>query len=133
MKHTITENFSQNKRYFCKLTRYFFKSNTASASVPPLYSTDENGDIKMYTTDKEKADCLNDYFTSISWVCDENVQLPEFQKITNSTLQDITISENEVKDILSTLNVNKASGPDSISHKMHKYVSNADQNHYYIV
>ena len=79
----------------------------------------------MYTTDKEKADCLNDYFTSISRVCDEKVQLPEFQKITNCTLQDITNSENEVKDILYTRNVNKASSPDSISHKMLKYVSNA--------
>lgn len=125
LEHTITENYSQNKRDFWKLTRYFVKSNTASASIPPLYSTDENGDIIMHTTDKEKADCLNDYFTSISRVCDENVHLPEFQKITNSTLHSITISENEVKDILSTLNVNKASGPDSISHKMLKYVSNA--------
>ena len=49
-----------------------------------------------------------------SRVYDENVQLPEFQKITNSTSKDITISENEVKAILCTLNVNKASGPDSM-------------------
>ena len=125
LEHTFTEKFSQNKRDFWKLTRYFITSNTTSASIPPLHSTDENGDIKMYTTGKEETDCLNDYFRSISWICDENVQLPEFQNLTNSTLQDITISENEVKDILSTLNVNKASGPDSISHKMLKYVSNA--------
>ncbi|MCG7878110.1 MAG: hypothetical protein N0C90_17515, partial [Candidatus Thiodiazotropha endolucinida] len=110
---------------FWKLTRYFIKSNTASASIPPLHSADENGDIKIHTTDREKADCLNNYFTSISRVCDENVQLPVFQKVTDSTLDTITISESEVKDILSTLNVNKASGPDLISHKMLKYVSNA--------
>ena len=66
------------KGIFWKLTRYFIKSNTASASIPPLHSTDENGDIKMYTTDKEKAECLNDYFISISRVYDENIQLPEF-------------------------------------------------------
>ena len=40
LEHTITENFSQNKRDFWKLNRYFIKSNTASASIPPLHSTD---------------------------------------------------------------------------------------------
>ena len=39
--------------------------------------------------DKEKADCLNDYFTSVSRVCDENTRLPNFEKLTNSNLDAI--------------------------------------------
>ena len=79
----------------------------------------------MYTIDKEKADCLNECFTSVSRVSDENTQLPNFQKITNSNLDSIIITENEVKEIIDLLNINTASGPDLIIHKMLKYVSTA--------
>ena len=63
-----------NKRDFWRLTRYSVKNNTASASIPLFHSKRENSDVLIHTTDKEKADCLNDYFTSISQVCDEHVQ-----------------------------------------------------------
>ena len=84
---------------------------------------DNNSLDGAHTTDKEKADCLNDFFTSISHVCDEHVQLPEFSKITDSTFESFDISENEIVDILSTLNINKTCGPDLVSHKMLKYVA----------
>ena len=115
-----------NKRDFWKLTRYFIKKNNpASASIPPLHSKCENGNGLIHTTDKEKTDCLNGYFTSLSQVCDGHVQLPEFRKITDSTFESFDISENEIIDALSTLNSNKACGPDLISRKMLKYVANS--------
>ena len=40
----------------------------------------------------------------------------------------IIITENEVKEIVDLLNINKASGPDLINHKMLKYVSTAVSN-----
>ena len=121
----LTENFTNDKRDFWRLTRYFVKNNTASSSIPPLYTTDDNNEMKMHVTDKEKADCLNDYFTSVSRVSDENTQLPNFQKITNGSLDSFVITEIEVKDILDILDINKASGPDLINHKMLRYVSAA--------
>ena len=121
----LTESFTNNKRDFWRLTRYFIKNNTASCSIPPLCTLSDNNVLKLHTTDKEKADCLNDYFTSVSRVSDENTRLPNFEKLTNSNLDAIVITENEVKEILDILNINKASGPDLINHKMLKYVSAA--------
>ena len=76
-----------------------------------------------YTTDKEKADCLNLYFTSVSTVDDSEAVLPPFVKQTNHYLDNVIIMKTEVKDILDILNVNKASGPDMISNSMLKYTS----------
>ena len=119
----LTESFSNNKKDFWRLTRYFVKKNTALCSIPPLCTLGDDNVTKLHTTDKEKADCLNEYFTSVSIVFDENTQLPNFQKITNSNLDSNIITENEVKEIIDLLNINKASGPDLINHKMLKYVS----------
>ena len=81
--------------------------------------------MKVHVTDKEKADCLNDYFTSVSRVSDENTQLPNFQKIKNGSLDSFVITEIEVKEILDISDIKKASWPDLINHKMLKYVSAA--------
>lgn len=120
---SLAETFSTNKRDFWKLTRYFIKNNTSSATIPPLCTVANNNDILIHTTDIEKANCLNDYFTSISQVCDDNVQLPVFRKFTDNILDTFDIFENEVKDIIDLLDINKASGPDFINHKMLKYIS----------
>ena len=37
----LTESFTNNKRDFWRLTRYFIKKNTASCSIPQLCTTDE--------------------------------------------------------------------------------------------
>ena len=54
----LTENFTDNKRDFWRLTRYFVKHNTASSSIPPLYTTDANNEMKKHVTDKERSNCL---------------------------------------------------------------------------
>ena len=92
---------------------------------PSLLCTLGDDNVTLHTTDKEKAYCLNEYFTSVSRVSNVNTQLPNFQKITNSNLESIIITANEVKGILDLLNINTASGPDLINHKMLKYVSTA--------
>ena len=104
------------------------EKNTTPSSIPLLSTTDESNVTKLHTTDKEKADCLNDYFTSVSRVSEENMQLPNFQNKTNINLDSIVITANEVKEILDILHVNKASGSDLINHKMLKHVSDAVSN-----
>ena len=54
------------------------------------------------------------------------IQIPSFQNLLKehiSSLSNILISPSEVSDILSNLKLNKASGPDGISHRMLKNTS----------
>lgn len=100
------------------------KSNQSSSSIPPLI-TQENGHRVIHSTDYGKAECLNSYFTSISTVPNETPNLPQFQPKTNTTLEAFEISEQEVYEIFSSLNVNKASGPNFISYRLLKSVARA--------
>ena len=72
----------------------------------------------MHVTDQEKVECLNEYFTPISTILDEVPQIPNLIPKTYARLEQIEISEQEVLDMLETLNTHKASGPDDISNKM---------------
>jgi hypothetical protein len=60
------------------------------------------------------------YFTLISKLNEENKDLPEIENRTDNIISDIQIRENEIEDILHTLDPQKASGPDRISYKMLK-------------
>ena len=104
----LIESSNNNKRDFWKIIRHFVKSNTSSSTILPLI-TEENG--------HEKADCLNIYFTSISTVPDVTPDLPVFHLKTIEKLESFEITEQEVYDVLSSLNVNKASGPNFISYR----------------
>ena len=70
-----------------------------------------------------KADCINDYFVSISYVNDEYTVLPPFEKLTNSFLSTVNCIDNEIELLINVLNTNKARGDDGISHRMLKGVS----------
>ena len=85
-------------------------------ATPPLQTPDDS----YVFTDTKKSNLLNDYFCSISTIDDSNINLPEFNKRTNSSLTNIIIDSSEVIDVLSNLKVNKASDPDGISHRMLK-------------
>ncbi len=119
IEFNITESFSNNKRYFWKLVRHFVKDSKSSGVIPPLKNNDGNND-NYYFSDFEKANCLNNYFVSISTVNDTNATLPPFDLKTDQVLDMIVISESEVSDILKILLTNKACGNDLISHRMLK-------------
>ena len=69
----------------------------------------------------KKLPTLNYYFCIISFVDDSNTELPYFENRTNTQIADINILQSEISDILSSLKVNKACGPDGIGHRMLKY------------
>ena len=75
-----------------------------------------NDETSASISDLEKAECLNNFFASISSVNEELAFLPPFTKETNNNLSQITIFESEIKDLIRCLNPKKASGPDSINH-----------------
>ena len=63
---------------------------------------------------------LNDFFTSVSDIDETGADLPQLIRKSDNTLVDITVTEADVKDVLNNLVINKACGPDMISHKMLK-------------
>ncbi|WAR22615.1 hypothetical protein MAR_016589 [Mya arenaria] len=68
--------------------------------------------------DEEKANALNNYFSSISNVNDSSSTLPRSNLKTNYCLNELTINEQEVIDILENLDVNKSTRPDQIMAKI---------------
>ena len=62
---------------------------------------------------------LNAYFSSQSVVDDTNTQLPPIPLIDNS-LESITITTQDVSDVLQHLDITEACGPDSFSPRLLK-------------
>ena len=114
---------SNNKQDFWKIVRHFVKENKSSGSVPPLVITNENYETSMHVTDRDKVECLSEYFTSISSISEEQPAVSHLIPKTDAKLHQIIISEQEVIDMLETLNIHKASSPDGISNTMLKYVA----------
>ena len=86
------------------------KNENSSNETPPL--SDPQNDFKLSYESIEKAEILNKYFSSISNSNDENKVLPDFDCRCLNVLSDIEVCEQDVIDIISTLNVDKAVGHD---------------------
>ena len=113
----ILENVSNSKEYW-KLMKMFIKSNKPSNNFPPLKNIVCDIEADIVYDDNEKCDLFNKYFSCISGIDDANVVLPDFESRTGSSISDILCTEEEIVDVITNLAVNKASGPDIISHKM---------------
>jgi hypothetical protein len=91
-----------------------------SNEIPPIQVNDDTGDNKVVYSDSDKIEVLNAYFSSISDINDNNVTLPHMYSLCSDSLDNIVIEEQEITDIITILPVDKAVGPDCISHKMLK-------------
>ena len=85
------------------------RSNKGNNSIPPLQNTlnDKHFDDIVYD-DSDKCELLNKYFTLISKLSEENKDLPEIENRTDNIISDIQIRENEIEDILHTLDPKKS-------------------------
>ena len=81
--------------------------------IPPLLVADE-----IIIDCKEKAKLFNDYFLDQCKPIINDSTLPIFTQITCSNLDTIVITQQSILDIIRSLNVNKAHGPDNISGRM---------------
>jgi hypothetical protein len=77
---------------------------------------------KTITTSSEKAQCFNQYFTEQQTLppLPFNQQLPPILFLTDSRLEFIQSTAEEISKILRSLDTGKANGPDGISNKMLK-------------
>ena len=104
----------------------FFTSTFYNASTHRYLSPNmpshfyQNGGKIWHTSPKERANCLNSYFAEISAVNDSKAVLPQCQYKTFNKLNINEITISEIKDAIHSLDINKASGPDNISHRMLK-------------
>ena len=77
-----------------------------------------NGNTTNNST--EKANLLNKSFLNYSTIDTSNATIPETEYLTNERLDNLILSEDKVSNILKSLKVSKASGPDGISPRMLK-------------
>lgn len=66
------------KNSFWSIIRHFVKNNNNTSSIPPLKVFPPRGQNDYYFTDKEKAECLYEYFTSVSTIKDANTNNSTF-------------------------------------------------------
>ena len=78
-------NQSCGSKTFWQLMGILVDKQSKLSNIPPLETPN---DSYVYT-DVEKANLLNSYFCSISSIDDSNVNLPDFNKRTQSTLSDL--------------------------------------------
>ena len=110
---TNLQNGNLSPKDWWKITKQFLKQNKDN-EIPPLSN---NG---IFLSDpQDKATLLNSYFCEQSSVDDSHATLPPHAQPINN-LNNITITEEDVSDILKTLDTSKASGPDSISPRLLK-------------
>ena len=113
----LIDNYSSNNNQdFWKLARKLTKSSH-NISIPPLVDL-QSGNIAI--SDQEKATFLNNYFVDISTIDDADDDTPPCPPRTHNSIELINIHETDIVDIIKTLNTNKASGLDEISHHMLK-------------
>ena len=91
-------------------------SSSPSSSIPPLFDFTSDS---MVTDENEKANVLNSYFANQSSIDDSLSTLPEanYPQI-QSSLDTINIMPFEVLDVLKSLKLGKASGPDGINNRI---------------
>lgn len=97
-----------NLKKYWNYLRTLAKRNDTSSSIPILKTTCNNNIETYHYTDSEKANCLNDYFASISTVDDANVTLPHFVGKCESKLTNIQITTTDIISLINTLTTNKA-------------------------
>lgn len=116
----ITENLdelkSSNTKMYWKTIHMLLKTDCTRNELPPLRDPQNNN--TFFYEPNEKVNILNKYFCSISTVSNDEKELPIFDDRCNNSITRITVTEQEVSDIIGTLNINKAVGPDCISNRM---------------
>ena len=94
----IIERYSSSDpKSYWKLIKNLIKSNGSSQSIPSLVDPN-SGDIVVNSNDK--ANVLNNYFSSVTQVDDANTPIPNIQSRCQQNLSYLRINESEIIDIL---------------------------------
>ena len=92
-----------------KTVKHFLGKNKESA-LPPI----EDGTSIHYSND-EKAEAFNNFFLNNAFLNSNNATLPRSVPLRTDRITNIVATEQDVLDIIKSINVNKATGPDGVS------------------
>ena len=92
----IEDDSLNNRRNYWKTLKDPM-NNFKSADSIPVLSRNINGIDEYYFTNQEKANWLNEYFTSVSNLDDSNTNLPPFESKVDMSLEHIQIEEQEIE------------------------------------
>ena len=107
---------SKNSKYWWNTVKQML-GRGGDDSYPPIHDPTSH----QYISDsKEKANLFNRFFLSHSQIDTSSTTLPHNNDRLDFTLSYITATENEVSDLLKSLDTSKACGPDGISPKLLK-------------
>lgn len=106
----ISREVKNNPKAFYSYARSRMKTREGIADL-----VTEDG--TKLTGNKEKADILNEYFSSVFTIDNDQTQ-PHFQEKCRDPLESLAINEEQVRKKLTALKPNKSPGPDSL----HPYV-----------
>ncbi|MCG7867795.1 MAG: reverse transcriptase family protein, partial [Candidatus Thiodiazotropha taylori] len=104
-----------NSKLFWKTSKQLLKIGKISQNVPTLKLNDEFAE-----TDLQKAEMLNKYFASQSYVNDDNKVLPQLTDVLHDPLDLFIITPQNTKDVLDNLDASKSCGPDLMSPRLLK-------------
>ena len=111
-----TSNLSSSD--YWKTLKSFIKPTTNS-SIPPIFNEDS------YISDNnKKAKLLNDFFVNQTNLDDTGATLPTLLLPDREPLNNITITNDEIRSVLQTLKLGKSSGPDNINNRILKVLAN---------
>ncbi len=115
LRETIADKATSIKKFWSIMKKLY--GNKVKAAIPTLI---DNG--TYYCTDKEKANLFAEFFASTCTLSEpsEGYALPPLHYKTNERISDVYFDEVDVWNIMSHLNVSKASGPDNISQRFLK-------------
>ena len=97
---SLLTTFSNNKKEFWKIVKHFVNKKDSVSTIPPLCTLNTSGSSVWHVSDDEKADSLNSYFGSVSSLDDSHTDIPPFMELTDKTLDNIEITEEEIKDVI---------------------------------
>ena len=105
----VATDAKKNPKKFWAYVRSKMKTR---AGISPLLKNNDEPDSLCFL-DKEKADILQDQFTSV-FVSEPDGDIPRIDPRTQIILQDVEITQKMVTDEIKSINKNKSCGPDDI-------------------
>ena len=103
-----------------KFWKYAQSKTKIRSSIPDLFKDNEQKESTK--TDKEKADVLADFFTSV-FTKETDTDMPEIEKVDVTPLSSMTIKVEKVKKKLDALKISKSPGPDGLHPRVLKEVT----------